>query len=76
MTSNEIAAIERQAQEMRAEEFRRLFGMLVSRVGRGARALTQAAVSLGNLLSENLRPLFSWNPRGFRDDFTSPHRPC
>lgn len=68
MTSIDIAAIERQAREMRAEALGKFLGILANRTGHYLRAL-------GGLLSDALRPLFSWNPHEFNHNFTDPHRP-
>lgn len=66
MTHIEIIAIERQARQLRAEEMRRLSGILAERMNVYFRLLGGTLVSLGSLLSEILRPLFSWNPRELR----------
>lgn len=64
MTRIDIADIEREARKMRAEEMRRLSGIFADRMGLYFRLLGGSIASLNKLLSEALRPMFSWNPRG------------
>ena len=63
MSHIQIVAIERQARQLRAEEMRRLGRLSAERTNQYFHLLGRALVSLGNLLSAMLRPLFSWNPR-------------
>jgi len=66
MTRIEIVAIERQARQLRAEEMRRLSGILAEWMNVYLRLLGRTLVSLGSLLSKIPRPLFSSNPRQLR----------
>ncbi len=54
--SNEIV---RQAREMRAEEMRRIQGLVAKRLGLYFRLLAESATDAGSAL----QPLFSWNPQ-------------
>ena len=54
--TNEII---RQAKEMRAEEMRRIEGLVSARLALYARLLAGSLADVG----EFLRPLFSWNPQ-------------
>lgn len=51
--------IVRQAKEMRAEELRRIEGLIAARLARHLRLLAGSVANAG----EVLRPLFSWNPQ-------------
>ncbi len=63
MTPLNIPAIEREAREMRAEEMRRISGVISARMGQyGGLVLATARSGLA-AIGEGLRPLFSWNPR-------------
>lgn len=59
----DIIAIERQARHLRAEEMRRLSGILATRSSLVLGLMGRSLAVLGRALSEALRPLFSWNPR-------------
>jgi len=63
MSHIDIVAIERQARQLRAEEMRRLSGIMAERSSAYLVLLGNTLVSLGGALSAVLRPLFSWNPR-------------
>ncbi|MFA6312550.1 MAG: hypothetical protein WCV99_02635 [Sterolibacterium sp.] len=63
MNRIDIADIERQARQMRADEMRRLSGIMAERTGLYFRLLGRTLTSLAKLLNETLRPLFSWNPQ-------------
>jgi hypothetical protein len=54
--TNEIV---RQAKEMRAEEMRRIQGLVAKRLGLYFRLLAGSAADAGRAL----QPLFSWNPQ-------------
>jgi hypothetical protein len=54
--TNEIV---RQAREMRAEEMRRIQGLVAKRLGLYFRLLAGSAADAGSAL----QPLFSWNPQ-------------
>lgn len=63
MSPYDIAAIERRARQLRAEEIRRINGLFAERMCVMGR-LAAATVFGGILaLAEALRPLFSWNPQ-------------
>ena len=63
MSHIDIVAIERQARQLRAEEMRRLSGIMAERTSAYLDGLGNTLVSLGGALSAVLRPLFSWNHR-------------
>lgn len=59
----DIAAIERRARALRAEEIRRIEGLFAERL-RVTGRLFAASVFAGLLaVAEFLRPLFAWNPQ-------------
>ncbi len=58
-----IAAIEQQARQLRAEEMQRIQGLVSARMRLYARLLGATALSGLVAASESLRPLFSWNPQ-------------
>ena len=63
MEQIDIAAIERRARRLRAEEIRRIEGLFAERL-RVTGRLAAASLFSGLLaLAELLRPLFSWNPQ-------------
>ena len=66
MNPIDIVALEREARQMRAEEMRRLSGVLAERMGLYFSLLGGTLGSLGKLISVALRPLFSWNPQRLR----------
>jgi hypothetical protein len=59
MNSYDTNEIVRQAREMRAEEMRRIQGLMTARLVVYVRLLAGSLVDAG----EALRPLFSWNPQ-------------
>ncbi len=59
MEALNIAKIEKQAREMRAEELRRIQGLMAKRLALYFRLLAGSVADAG----EALRPLFSWNPQ-------------
>ncbi|HNJ75706.1 MAG TPA: hypothetical protein PLE72_03000 [Azospira sp.] len=63
MEQIDIAAIERRARQLRAEEIRRIEGLFAERLCVTGR-LAAASLFSGLLaLAELLRPMFSWNPQ-------------
>lgn len=59
----DIAAIERRARQLRAEEIRRIEGLFAERL-RVTGRLAAGSLFAGLLaFAEMLRPLFSWNPQ-------------
>ena len=62
----DIAAIEHEARELRAEEIHRLNGLFVERVELLAKLAATSTVAGAHMFSEMLRPLFSWNPQDHR----------
>lgn len=66
MAPIDIAAIERQARALRAEEMQRLQGIFAERLGLYARLLGRSLLSLAQIISKTLRPAFSWNPQNRR----------
>lgn len=65
MAPIDIAAIERRARQLRAEEMQRLQGVFAERLGLYGRLLAGSLWALLVFLGEALRPLFSWNPQSF-----------
>jgi len=63
MSPINIPAIEREARRMRAEEMRRISGLVSARMGQYGGLLLATARSGLAAIGEGLRPLFSWNPR-------------
>lgn len=63
MAPIDIAAIERQARALRAQEMQRLQGIFAERLGLCARLLGHSLLSLVQGVSKILRPAFSWNPQ-------------
>ena len=59
MVTYDTNEIVRQAKKMRAEEMRRIQGLMTQRLGLYFRLLAGSAVDAGNAL----QPLFSWNPQ-------------
>ncbi len=55
----DTTAIILEAREKRAEEMRRIQGLVASRLGTYFGLLIDSAAAAGN----NLQPLFSWNPQ-------------
>lgn len=62
METLNIADIEKQAREMRAEEMRRIQGLMGERIALYFRLLAGSVAEAGGAL----RPLFSWNPQDAR----------
>lgn len=62
----DIPAIEQEARELRAAEIHRLNGLFVERVELLAKLAAASTVAGAHVLSEMLRPLFSWNPQDHR----------
>lgn len=62
MSPIDIPAIERRARQLRAEEIRRVEGLVVEQLRLVGRLM--AATVLGGVLAivAQVRPLFSWNP--------------
>ena len=58
-----IVAIESRARAMRAEEMRRLSGIFAERSGLYFRLMGGTLGSVLAIVSETLRPLFSWCPQ-------------
>ncbi len=63
MAPIDIAAVERQARALRAQEMQRLQGIFAERLGLCARLLGHSLLSLVQGVSKILRPAFSWNPQ-------------
>jgi hypothetical protein len=63
MTYIDIAAIERRARALRAEEMQRLQGIFAERMRLYARLLGRSLLSLLGSVGKTLRPVFSWNPQ-------------
>ncbi len=59
MVTYDTNEIVRQAKKMRAEEMRRIQGLMTQQLGLYFRLLAGSAVDAGNAL----QPLFSWNPQ-------------
>ncbi|MBI4983790.1 MAG: hypothetical protein HZC24_00110 [Rhodocyclales bacterium] len=62
----DLYAIEREARELRAAEMRRLEHICAERARVYAKLLGGSLLSLLKILSEALRPLFSWVPNKHR----------
>ena len=63
MSPIDIAAIERRARQLRAEEMRRINGLFAERLCVMGRLLAATAFAGLLAVAEAIRPLFSWNPR-------------
>ena len=59
----DIPAIERQARQLRAAEIQRMNGLFAERTGLLTRLAVMSALDGARVISETLRPLFSWNPQ-------------
>ncbi len=59
----DIPAIEQQARRLRAAEIRRLNGLFAERAQLMARLSAESLTAGTAIVSEALRPMFSWNPR-------------
>ncbi len=66
MQAIDIAAIERRARRLRAEEMQRLQGLFAERLRLYALLMGNSVLSLLETVGETLRPLFSWNPQASR----------
>lgn len=62
MAPIDYPSLERYARELRAQEMRRLEAVAAERMGVYARLLGETALHALSLVSELLRPLFSWTP--------------
>jgi hypothetical protein len=62
MAPIDYPSLERYARELRAQEMKRLEAVAVERMGVYVRLLGETALHALDLLSELLRPLFSWTP--------------
>ncbi len=66
MAPIDITVIEREARRMRAEELRRINGLISERLALHGRLLANAALTVLTAIAAFLRPLFSWNPQAPR----------
>ena len=71
MEKIDIAAIERQARALRAQEMQRLQGIFAERLRLVALLFGHSLVSGLSAAGEFLRPLFSWNPQDRQDSAVS-----
>lgn len=58
-----ITSIEREARKLRAEELQRIQGVMWARMAVYFRLLATSGKSALAVISESVRPLFSWNPQ-------------
>lgn len=58
-----ITSIEREARKLRNEELQRIQGVMWTRMGVYFRLLAVSGKSALKMISESVRPLFSWNPQ-------------
>jgi hypothetical protein len=63
MSPINIAKIEQEARLLRAAEMQRIEGLMLARLGLYFRLLGGSILSAANVLTESVRPLFSWNPQ-------------
>lgn len=63
MSPIDIAAIERRARQLRAEEIRRINGLFAERLCVMGRLLAATAFTAVLAVVEAIRPVFSWNPQ-------------
>lgn len=63
MSPIDIAAIERRARQLRAEEIRRVEGIFAERIRILGRLLVATVFSGLLSVADLLRPIFSWNPQ-------------
>jgi hypothetical protein len=63
MSPIDIAAIERRARQLRAEEIRRVEGLFAERMVLLGRLLAATVFSAALSVAKMLRPMFSWNPQ-------------
>lgn len=73
MTPINFEEIREQAMAMRAAEMRRLETIAAERIGLMAHLLAASLLKGLDLLSETLRPLFSWDPQPSREHAVHPH---
>jgi len=66
MAPIDITAIEREARRMRAEELRRINGLISERLALHGRLLANTALTVLAAIGAGLRLLFSWNPQAPR----------
>ena len=58
-----ITSIEREARKLRSEELQRIQGVMWARMGVYFGLLAASGKSALHVISESMRPLFSWNPQ-------------
>lgn len=63
MTPIDITKIEFEARQLRAEEMRRINGLVSARLALYGQLMAASALSGLKALAEILLPLFSWNPQ-------------
>ena len=63
MSPLNIAKIEQEARRLRAAEMQRIEGLMLARLGLYFRLLAGSILSAVAVLTESVRPLFSWNPQ-------------
>ena len=63
MSPIDIIAIEHQARQLRAQEMRRIQGLVSARLRVYVRLIGATALSGLRAAGKALRPLFSWNPQ-------------
>lgn len=63
MSPIDLAAIERQARQLRAEEMQRIRGLVSARLNLYGQLLGATARSGLAAVGKTVRPLFSWNPQ-------------
>lgn len=63
MAPIDIAAIERRARQLRAEEIRRIEGLFAERMRVTGRLLAESTFAGLLAVAEAIRPVFSWNPQ-------------
>jgi len=66
MSPINIAKIEQEARQLRAEEMRRIQGIISARLGVYGQLLGATALSGLAAIGKILHPLFSWNPQARR----------
>ena len=72
MNPIDIPAIERQARALRAQEIQRLNGLFSQRLRLYALLLGNSLLSLITLISNIVRPAFSWNPQVAKTNINPP----
>lgn len=58
-----VTSIEREARKLRSEELQRIQGVMWARLGVYFRLLAASGKAALAVISESVRPLFSWNPQ-------------